>query len=217
MRKVTRGEFAATVSLIKVAPGCGPGQKVGNYRTCRARGPTASFAVSTRPSIPFCEERNNLANVTRSRYQASPFLNRITLDVCFEVCPWYIDWVRDEKERDSARKESPTTPRVPTRRAGVTHYRGRDAQRSTFHSYLPCDASLRPVESTRTFVNAFACGARRCTATRTIMCMSVYRMVLTKRRLLWDDLLDFGRITWLFLVVLHVVVVIYCIPSQRLE
>lgn len=81
-----RSEFAATVSLIKVAPKCESGQKVGNYRTCQARGPdTASFAVSTRSSIPPCEERNSLANVTRSNYGiTSLFFNRITLDVCFE-------------------------------------------------------------------------------------------------------------------------------------
>lgn len=58
-----------------------------------------------------------------------------------------------------------------------------------FHSYLPCDASLQPVESTRTFVNAFACGARWCTATRTIICMRVYRRLLPRDDPLGDDLL----------------------------
>lgn len=87
------------------------------------------------------------------------------------------------------KKNRPTTP--TTRRADAdTLSRPRRAAFSTFHSYLLCDASLRPVESTRTFVNAFACSARWCDLHDYVYVYCV-SMALTKR-----DVSCAGRFTF---------------------
>lgn len=214
MRKVTREKWVrrgGTInqSCAQVRAGA-KGWKLSNLPSKRARhGIVCGIDTSIDPALRGAKqfgEYNAIELRTRRRFLIeSRWMSAPRMSI-----PWY--WAR--RERDSARKESPTTP--TTRRAGATHSRGRDAQRSTFHSYLLCDASLQPVESTRTFVNAFACSARWCDL-HDYVCVL---MVLAKRWL-------FG---WtVYLGHLHHVIVsrcnfaccccccYCCILSQRLE
>jgi len=68
MRKVTRSEFALAVSLIKVAPKCEPGQKVGNYRTCQTRAQQHRCGID-RPIDP-ARRSEIFWKITRSNYIA---------------------------------------------------------------------------------------------------------------------------------------------------
>jgi len=68
MRKVTRSEFALAVSLIKVAPKCESGQKVGNYRTCQARAEQHRCGIDR--SIDPARRSEIFWKITRSNYIA---------------------------------------------------------------------------------------------------------------------------------------------------
>lgn len=130
MRKVTRSEFALAVSLIKVAPKCEPGQKVGNYRTCQARAQQHRCGIDR--SIDPTRRSEIFWKITRSNYiaLAAVLIESRWVSARFIACRW------SNGERLEARKlalgESErivsTRDDVPSR-AGVTHSRRDSVQR----------------------------------------------------------------------------------------
>lgn len=195
MRKVTREKWVRRDCIInqscaQVRVGA-KGWKLSSLPSKRARhGIACGIDTFVDPALRGAKQFGE-CNAIELR---SPFFNRITLDVCFEDV--YSLVLGETRERLDAKRITYDADNV--RRAGATHSRGRDAQRSTFHSYSPCDASLRPVESTRTFVNTFACSVRWCDL-HGYVCISMF---LAKRWLFGRDGFYFGH--------LHHVIVSHC-------